>query len=112
MTTSAAVNAAAHADKEKPADKAEKRRALGRGLESLLPGPRVVPRAAVPPAPGQSGAAAGAQQIPHSVRNDKGDALDGSIQAVAEHAAADAADLRSAGQPGAAVPTCFSPRRT
>src|SRR5271169_593421 len=47
-------------------EKVEKRRALGRGLESLLPGPRVVSGA-----PGQSGGAAGKQQVPHFVRNDK-----------------------------------------
>jgi len=40
MTTSAAGNLAGHADKDK--DKAEKRRALGRGLASLLPGPRIL----------------------------------------------------------------------
>ncbi len=63
MTTSAAENTAGRmADKEK----VEKRRALGRGLESLLPGPRVVGGA-----PGQSGAAASKQQVPHFVRNDK-----------------------------------------
>ena len=45
-------------------EKVEKRRALGRGLESLLPGPRVV-------APGQSGGAGDKQQVPHFVRNDK-----------------------------------------
>src|SRR5579864_9540546 len=59
MTTSAAEKRAAG---EK--DKVEKRRALGRGLESLLPGPRVV-------AGGQSGGAAGKPQVPHFVRNDK-----------------------------------------
>ena len=54
MTTSAAGNVAGRAgDKEK----VEKRRALGRGLASLLPGPRVV-------APGQSSGADGKQQIP------------------------------------------------
>jgi len=148
MTTSAAEKRTA-GEKEK----VEKRRALGRGLESLLPGPRVV-------AGGQSGGAAGKPQIPHFVRNDKApvseraavgekavalndkavadhDSLhgrtnvvhstslnDGSgsaavaqaasrfasleIQAVAEvvvDATAAAAELRSAGQPGAAVPT-------
>ena len=148
MTTSAAEKRTA-GEKEK----VEKRRALGRGLESLLPGPRVV-------AGGQSGGAAGKPQIPHFVRNDKApvseraavgekavalndkavadhDSLhdgtdvvhstslnDGSgsaavaqaasrfasleIQAVAEEdvdAPAAAAALRSAGQPGAAVPT-------
>jgi ParB family transcriptional regulator, chromosome partitioning protein len=64
MTTSAAENTVGRAgDKEK----AEKRRALGRGLESLLPGPRVATGGA---APGPS-AAAGKQQVPHFVRNDK-----------------------------------------
>ena len=42
MTTSAAENLAGHPTIEKKEEKVEKRRALGRGLESLLPGPRVV----------------------------------------------------------------------
>jgi ParB family chromosome partitioning protein len=46
MTTTAG-NAAAHSE-EKGKEKAEKRRALGRGLESLLGGPRVV-RTQAPP---------------------------------------------------------------
>ncbi len=41
MTTSAA-SVAGHGEKDKDKEKVEKRRALGRGLESLLPGPRVV----------------------------------------------------------------------
>jgi ParB family chromosome partitioning protein len=54
MTTSAAENRAAGraADKEK----VEKRRALGRGLESLLPGPRVVHGTAVRPTTSPAGA--------------------------------------------------------
>jgi len=40
VTTSAAGNVAGNADKDK--EKAEKRRALGRGLASLLPGPRIL----------------------------------------------------------------------
>src|SRR5450755_2009420 len=87
MTTSAAENTAGR-DKEK----VEKRRALGRGLESLLPGPRVVPGA-----PAQSSGAAGKQQVPHFVRNDKassenpvGEAFAGTIQAVVDDAAATA----------------------
>jgi ParB family chromosome partitioning protein len=52
-------------------------------------------------------------QVPHFVRNDKGlgETIPGVIQAVADDAevveigAAGAAELRSAGQPGAAVPT-------
>lgn len=44
MTTSNAADAPAKGGTEKGHEKlAEKRRALGRGLESLLPGPRVVP---------------------------------------------------------------------
>src|SRR5689334_8938073 len=66
MTTSTAGNLAEHAEKEK----VEKRRALGRGLESLLPRPRVVAGTAV--TPGQGGGAVGGQQIPPSGRNDKG----------------------------------------
>ena len=77
--TVAAENSAGRSgDKEK----VEKRRALGRGLESLLPGPRVVGGAA-----SQSSGAGGKQQVPfdsaspsgsaalragtHFVRNDK-----------------------------------------
>src|ERR1700686_683094 len=68
MTTSAAENVAGPArDKEK----VEKRRALGRGLASLLPGPRVV-------VPGQNSGADGKQQIPHFVRNDKANSGDAS----------------------------------
>src|SRR5437660_12321306 len=60
--TAAAENVVVRAaDKEE----VEKRRALGRGLESLLPGPRVVG------GPGQSGGAVGKQQVPHFVRNEK-----------------------------------------
>ncbi len=40
MTTNTAANLAGQTDKEK--EKVEKRRALGRGLASLLPGPRVL----------------------------------------------------------------------
>src|SRR3982074_823507 len=71
MATTAAEAAGHPAEKEK--EKVEKRRALGRGLESLLPGPRVVTPPAVPSggAPAQGGRAAGEQQIPHFVRNDK-----------------------------------------
>jgi ParB family chromosome partitioning protein len=85
MTTSAAENLAGRAgEKDKDKDKVEKRRALGRGLESLLPGPRVV---TAPPRP-------------------LGQAIAGTIQAVAEDATE--VELRSAGQPGAAVPTTAS----
>src|ERR1700722_9986146 len=72
MTTSAAENLAG-AVVQKKEEKVEKRRALGRGLESLLPGPRVVA-----PGPEGRGALAGqdsgdasGKQVPHFVRNDK-----------------------------------------
>ena len=42
MTTTAAEKVAGHSVVGKKDEKVEKRRALGRGLESLLPGPRVV----------------------------------------------------------------------
>jgi ParB family chromosome partitioning protein len=122
MTTSASENTAGRtADKEK----VEKRRALGRGLESLLPGPRVVP-------PGQSSGAAGKQQVPHFVRNDHsndnrgaienkpvGEPISGVIRAEVEDEpdeilragapTTNDAELRSVGQPGAAVPTFSVP---
>ena len=43
MTMSAAESLAKAGEKPTEKEKVEKRRALGRGLESLLPGPRVVP---------------------------------------------------------------------
>ncbi|MFZ1160059.1 MAG: ParB/RepB/Spo0J family partition protein, partial [Candidatus Sulfotelmatobacter sp.] len=100
MTNAAAV--------EKDKDKVEKRRALGRGLESLLPGPRVVSAVV---APDRDSGGAGGQQIPHGltpVRNDK--ALSGGALARDVPAAAESAELRS-GQAGAAVST-FGPGET
>ena len=67
MTTSAAENLAGHAEKKD--EKVEKRRALGRGLESLLPGPRVVAPGGAG-APVQGGGDGGGKQVPHFVRND------------------------------------------
>jgi ParB family chromosome partitioning protein len=107
MTTVAENLAGQRSEKEK----VEKRRALGRGLESLLPGPRVVPA--------EGAGRAGGEQVPHRafspVRNDnnknEGEAVIPIIQAVVDEAAEAQADsgvvaeLRSAGQPGAAVPT-------
>ncbi|MGC1370865.1 MAG: ParB/RepB/Spo0J family partition protein [Candidatus Sulfotelmatobacter sp.] len=49
MTIATAENLAATENKKD--DKTEKRRALGRGLESLLPGPRAVTANVAPPAP-------------------------------------------------------------
>jgi ParB family chromosome partitioning protein len=127
MTTSAAENTAGRvADKEK----VEKRRALGRGLESLLPGPRVVGSAPRPVGPPHG-------PSPHIPAPAAGVPFDGTIRAVVDevvedaaragipstlaqgrsaphtpsphiavpHATSSPAELRSAGQPGAAVPT-------
>ncbi len=64
MTTSnAAADTAAKTGTEKAHEKlAEKRRALGRGLESLLPGPRVVPASPARPS--------AAPTLPQSTRKD------------------------------------------
>ena len=70
--TTAAEKVTGHPVAEKKDEKVEKRRALGRGLASLLPGPRVVAPGSAPPDSG----GAGEKQVPHFVRNDKG--LDGS----------------------------------
>jgi ParB family transcriptional regulator, chromosome partitioning protein len=80
MTTSAAENLIGRGV-EKKEEKVEKRRALGRGLESLLPGPRVVvpvPEARVTGVETRgsevgavSSDGASEQQVPHFVRNDK-----------------------------------------
>jgi ParB family chromosome partitioning protein len=55
---------------EKKDEKVEKRRALGRGLESLLPGPRVV-SSGRENAAGQGGAPGGETRIPRFARDDK-----------------------------------------
>ncbi len=122
MTTSAAENTAGRvADKEK----VEKRRALGRGLESLLPGPRVVggtaARPVAPPAAADAGLRAGMPaphgSSPHVSAPAAGVPFGGTIRAVvgdlaedaaragapAPHTPSSAAELRSGGQPGAAV---------
>jgi ParB family transcriptional regulator, chromosome partitioning protein len=85
MTTGAAAENTAGRAGDKEKEKVEKRRALGRGLESLLPGPRAVGT------PLPSGGAGGKPQVPHFVRNEKaistdkpgGEAFAGAIQAVA-----------------------------
>jgi len=64
-------------------EKVEKRRALGRGLESLLPGPRVVsPNAARPAAPQVVGSSTDAGTRPQG----EGEAVVGVIRAVAHEA--------------------------
>jgi len=101
MTTATAGNV----EKEK----VEKRRALGRGLESLLPGPRVVvsPAVAQPAkdaAPAAASAAERGPQRPAGVPGvgDRKSEIEG--YRVEGGVPAEAAELRSAGQP-AAVPT-------
>ncbi len=80
MTTSAAENLAGRPAIEKKEEKVEKRRALGRGLESLRPGPRgvVSPESRVPSVERGSDEAStvgsgggGEQQVPRFARNDK-----------------------------------------
>ncbi|HEY6766791.1 MAG TPA: ParB/RepB/Spo0J family partition protein [Candidatus Sulfotelmatobacter sp.] len=61
------MNKAAVAGEKVEQKTPEKRRALGRGLESLLPGPRVVRSA-------ESGGGGSETGIPHSVRNDNASA--------------------------------------
>jgi hypothetical protein len=134
MTNAAAVEKATGHGLEKDKDKVEKRRALGRGLESLLPGPRVVS----PPfverakdgapgvgAPVRDGGDAGGQQVPRGlspVRNDNTlntDRAAGDVPAAAGNGAGEGAGLRpfdklragSGWTAEAAVPT-FGPGET
>ena len=108
MTNAAAVEKVAGNPAEK--EKIEKRRALGRGLESLLPGPRVVSPSVV--APARDGGDGSRQQIPHglaSVRNDKTLNVDSGVGDVS--AADEGAGLRPGWTAEAAVPT-FGPGET
>ncbi|MFZ0318478.1 MAG: ParB/RepB/Spo0J family partition protein [Candidatus Sulfotelmatobacter sp.] len=58
---------------EKKDEKVEKRKALGRGLASLLPGPRVVPSTEPRVSSGGVGGSAGGTMVPpRSVRDDQG----------------------------------------
>jgi ParB family chromosome partitioning protein len=92
MTTATTGNLAEQpGDKEK--EKMDKRRALGRGLASLLPGPRVVPQA-----PGAVPAVSGSHAAPAAGATLASSQTSAAVQA-------NAAELRSAGQPVAAVPT-------
>ena len=96
---------------EKKDEKVEKRRALGRGLESLLPGPRVV----TPSSPGtafKSSGDGGETKVPRFARDDNRGARDnksvgerdGNGSAVMASQEIEAAAILAAGQPGAAVP--------
>ena len=96
--TVAAEKLAGPAEKEK----IEKRRALGRGLESLLPGPRVV-------SPGQGGGAGDKQQVPHFVRNDK--AVAGSTDGSTSGAGGDSGTRAGAPAPHPPGPHVAMPER-
>src|SRR5882762_2217024 len=99
MMTTAAEKVAVPGVKKK--EKVEKRRALGRGLESLLPGPRVVTAA-----PGQNSGTAGKQQVPHFVRNEK--PLEG-MAVTAAAALADGPLVIQAVVEGAEAPAAHTP---
>jgi len=123
VTTSAAGNLAGHSDKDK--EKNEKRRALGRGLASLLPGPRVLnpfakSAATTAEAPlsrdddaalkGRSSTVEPAAQAPsgensHFSQNRREVGHPVVQSPDASIATQSTAELRSAGQPMAAVPT-------
>src|SRR5467141_2921798 len=92
------------ADVSKDKEKAEKRRALGRGLESLLPGPRMVGSAATAvdsrgtgsgrvETPLQAGAAAAEQGVPNFVRDDRGEGVGPGRVAAAETASRAAVEV-------------------
>ena len=92
MNTAAAGNLAGEKDKDK--EKMEKRRALGRGLASLLPGSRVVPQvpavasAAAPPSGGHAGAAAATSPaVAHAAP------VSAAAAVIAPHASAPAAEV-------------------
>jgi ParB family transcriptional regulator, chromosome partitioning protein len=97
MTNTVASENLAGREKEK----VEKRRALGRGLESLLPGPRVVapvPAPIVIQAVAEDGVEGGESKSPLLAKDARNGAPSVSLLPAE-------AELRSAGQPGAAVPT-------
>src|SRR5205814_10024336 len=89
MTTAAAGNLAGEKDKEKM----EKRRALGRGLASLLPGPRVVPQA-----PAVASAAATSPAVAHAAP------VSAAAAVIAPHASAPAAEVPDYADVSAANP--------
>ena len=127
MTTATTGNLAGQmagaVDKDKDKEKMEKRRALGRGLASLLPGPRVVPQpppaVVTPPVGvGHSGtAAASSPAVPIAPVTTATIASTTAVtgapnlsawnapSVIAQESAPATAELRSAGQPMAAVPT-------
>ena len=117
MTTTAAAEKLAGHPAGKKDEKVEKRRALGRGLESLLPGPRVVqqPSAVSPPlsAVGATPVAAGAAvaggdsgetKVSRFAREDREDG-DGSGEAMA----AEAMEATRTGAPALHAPSLLDP---
>ena len=103
MTTAAAGNLAGEKDKDK--EKMEKRRALGRGLASLLPGPRVVAQApavasgAAPPSGGHAGAAAATSPaVAHAAP------ASAAAVVIAPHASAPTAEIADYADVSAATP--------
>ncbi len=115
MTITAATNLASS---EKKDEKVEKRRALGRGLESLLPGPRVVsPESRVPTAEPRppfakdakdeapaASAGFGETRVPHFVRNDKNTAGGGVGDNGVDTSVLVASEQTDAGRTGASAP--------
>jgi ParB family chromosome partitioning protein len=99
--TTAAEKVAGHTENK---EKVEKRRALGRGLESLLPGPRVVaPAPQFDPVPASDREGAGETKVPRFARDDRGG------EAAPPGPALDQDAAYAAGQPMAAVPTLNTP---
>jgi ParB family transcriptional regulator, chromosome partitioning protein len=114
VTTATAGNLAAHPEKDK--EKVEKRRALGRGLESLLPGPRVVrpqvdsaqdlaAASAVPVSRVTTGAEAPGSEAPDAALKGRSSTVATAGEPNSATHGPQAAERRSAGQPMAAVPT-------
>jgi ParB family transcriptional regulator, chromosome partitioning protein len=110
------VTTATAGNLEKDKEKVEKRRALGRGLESLLPGPRVVrppvtnsgpdaTASAVPVSRGTTGGEAPGSAAPDAALKGRSSTVATAADPNSATHAPQAAELRSAGQPMAAVPT-------
>jgi ParB family chromosome partitioning protein len=104
------------ADASKDKEKAEKRRALGRGLESLLPGPRMVAGSAATAVdrrgtgsargetPVHASGAAADHGVPHFVRDDMREGVGPGSGATAVTASAAAAEVRGDSQAAAGHP--------
>src|SRR5258708_3718602 len=113
LSSAVGTSRAKPADVSKDREKAEKRRALGRGLESLLPGPRMVAGSAATAgdrggtgsvrvdAPVHPSGAAAEHGVPHFVRNDTGEGVGPGSVAAAETASAAAVEVRGDSQAAA-----------